>query len=147
MIINCTKTKFATEKDAQFYINKIKKKSTRAVIPTRAYLCRCGTWHLTSKKDFVVENNTLLLRIVELEEQVKNLTKQVSNLKEDNISLRSGSNKELSLAVKTDDRVKKLNDTLAINKSTLNILRKSNSELITRLVQLEKEKKQWQIKK
>ena len=84
MQIECTKTRFATEKDAAFYISKIKNKSTRDVIPTRSYLCRCGAWHLTSKKDFVGENNELLLKVTFLEEQVKKLKIENELLKNKN---------------------------------------------------------------
>ena len=47
--MNCVKTRFATEKDALFYIEKLKKTSKRAKNPTHAYLCPyCKAWHLTS---------------------------------------------------------------------------------------------------
>ena len=47
--MNCVKTRFATEKDALFYIEKLNKTSKRAKNPTHAYLCpHCKVWHLTS---------------------------------------------------------------------------------------------------
>ena len=47
---DCKKTKFATEKDAEFFINKLKTTSVRHEKPTRSYLCPyCFLWHLTSK--------------------------------------------------------------------------------------------------
>jgi hypothetical protein len=47
----CSKTFFATEKDADFYIKKLKATSNRSTIPKRAYLCtECLNWHLTSKE-------------------------------------------------------------------------------------------------
>jgi len=46
----CPKTYFATEKDAEFYIDKLKQTSNRAKRPKRAYLCPdCFQWHLTSQ--------------------------------------------------------------------------------------------------
>jgi hypothetical protein len=46
----CPKTYFATEKDAVFYIDKLKATSHRSKVPKRAYLCLdCHNWHLTSQ--------------------------------------------------------------------------------------------------
>lgn len=58
----CVKVKFRSEKDAQFYIDKLAKKSTRKVIPQRSYLCRiCNTWHLTSQPNkFLIEKKSAL---------------------------------------------------------------------------------------
>lgn len=47
----CTKVKYATEKNALFYIEKLKNTSKRTVVPIRAYLCPfCLCWHLTSNE-------------------------------------------------------------------------------------------------
>jgi hypothetical protein len=44
----CKKVSFGTEADANFYIEKLRKTSTRPIIPVRAYLCeKCNNWHLT----------------------------------------------------------------------------------------------------
>lgn len=44
----CKKVSFATEADAEYYIEKLKRTSTRKVFPGRAYLCEeCRRWHLT----------------------------------------------------------------------------------------------------
>lgn len=48
--MECKKTKFANEKFAIEWIEKLKKTSIRKTKPIRAYLCfDCGGWHLTSK--------------------------------------------------------------------------------------------------
>ena len=48
-MVDCSKTKFANEKAALFYIEKLQATSIRSKIPNRAYLCEhCLTWHLTS---------------------------------------------------------------------------------------------------
>ncbi|MES2382622.1 MAG: hypothetical protein V4538_16355 [Bacteroidota bacterium] len=48
----CSKTYFATEKDADFYLTKLKATSNRGNIPKRSYLCtHCFSWHLTSTDD------------------------------------------------------------------------------------------------
>jgi hypothetical protein len=47
------KVKYATEKDALFDVERIKKKSTRKTVPIRAYECYiCGSFHLTSRMDY-----------------------------------------------------------------------------------------------
>lgn len=49
--MECKKTKFLNKKQAQFYIDKLNKKSNRDTKPIRAYWCRyCHSWHLTSKE-------------------------------------------------------------------------------------------------
>lgn len=46
MEIVCNKVKFATQKDAEFQINKLLKR-----IPSNCYLCpECNVWHLTKQK-------------------------------------------------------------------------------------------------
>lgn len=53
----CKKVAFGTKKDADFYLEKIKKESKRDKIPERSYLCyKCNTWHLTSWEAPDIEN-------------------------------------------------------------------------------------------
>lgn len=50
--MECKKVRFANEKFAQEYINKLSRTSNRERKPLRAYLCPfCLTWHLTSQID------------------------------------------------------------------------------------------------
>lgn len=51
MECNCNKVKYASEALALSDIARIRKKSTREKIPTRAYKCSGGAWHLTSRPD------------------------------------------------------------------------------------------------
>ena len=45
----CNKVSFATQEDADYYINKLQKTSTRDKVPINSYLCvKCNCWHLTS---------------------------------------------------------------------------------------------------
>ena len=45
----CKKVSFATQEDADYYINKLQKTSTRDKVPINSYLCvKCNCWHLTS---------------------------------------------------------------------------------------------------
>lgn len=71
----CKKTSFANEESANHYIKKLKKTSTRSVIPVRAYLCeKCHNWHLTSiptKEQKVIDN---------LEKHIKNLKLKINKL-------------------------------------------------------------------
>lgn len=80
--MECTKTKFATEAQCDFYIKKLKDTSSRKVKPTRAYLCpHCTSWHLTSQTAKDVEKLEKLYKkiksqkqsIVELHEVIKKL--------------------------------------------------------------------------
>ena len=129
----CKKVKFSTEKDAEFYLNKLKKTSSRKNIPTRAYLCPfCTSWHLTSRESF--ENK----KILELQNQVELLKKEISKKKEEINLLEGKNNKEYNLAIKTDERIKKLNEKIAEKDKTIRRLRTDNSELITKLYQLSK---------
>jgi hypothetical protein len=61
----CKKVKFANEKEAELGLQKIMENSDRDKVPIRAYLCNCGSWHLTSKVDkFPNPNNVRATDIV-----------------------------------------------------------------------------------
>lgn len=50
--MHCTKTSFANEENADFYIKKLKATSYRKKKPVRSYLCpNCLNWHITSQTD------------------------------------------------------------------------------------------------
>lgn len=54
--MECIKTKFVDEKAALFYIDKLKRTSTRINVPKRAYLCpKCLSYHLTHRDLYPVE--------------------------------------------------------------------------------------------
>jgi uncharacterized protein YlaI len=75
--MECKKVKFANEKYAIDYIDKLKKTSVREVKPIRTYLCfDCGSWHLTSQ-----ETREHLL-IKKLSEEKADLKKRVQSLKQ-----------------------------------------------------------------
>ena len=64
---NCKKVKFATEKDCNFYIEKLKKTSERSKLPTGSYLCnKCLCWHLTSRTDKDLSEIKKLKEIIKL---------------------------------------------------------------------------------
>lgn len=130
----CHKVKFATEKDALFYINKLKQTSKREKIPTRAYLCGyCRTWHLTSKVDFNKE-------VEILNDKISLLEKENLALKQENLTLKSVDNKQANHEAKVDVRVQNYKRRLNAKEKELNLLRKTNGELINKMLQLEKVK-------
>lgn len=63
----CTKVKFASEKFAIEYVEKLQKTSVRESVPQRAYFCPyCLTWHLTSKES---------KEVTQIKEQASEITK------------------------------------------------------------------------
>lgn len=76
----CSKTSFATEKDAEFYIEKLKKTSNRDKIPKRAYLCtECFHWHLTSIEEDYLDGLRIYMEF--LEKRIKTKEKKLRILK------------------------------------------------------------------
>lgn len=79
----CKKVSFATEAFAEYYIDKLKKTSTRTVKPVRAYLCEnCLAWHLTSIES--KDNMQLVYKdrqIVNLKSKIAHLQLEIANLK------------------------------------------------------------------
>lgn len=70
----CKKVAFATEADADFYIEKLKRTSSRKVVPTRAYLCEtCRNWHLTH-----VQNIDVQKVLYGYEKRIRELEKQLA---------------------------------------------------------------------
>jgi hypothetical protein len=128
----CKKVKFATKKDAEFSISKIKNTSTRNVIPVRAYECKCGAWHLTSKRDMHNDAN----RIQELEEEKELLNAKIKELEQALKSTDKQSDKEYKIEAKKDKLVKELNHQLKLSLKTNERIRKDNEELIIRLIKL-----------
>lgn len=128
----CKKVKFATKKDAEFSISKIKNTSTRDVIPVRAYECKCGAWHLTSKRDMHNDAN----RIQELEGEKELLNAKIKKLQEALKNADKKSDKENKLEAKKNGLVKQLNHQLLISKKTIERIRKDNEDLIIRLLKL-----------
>lgn len=132
MKTECTKTKYASQSMADFDINKISKKSNRGTIPIRSYLCqRCGSWHLTSRKDF---NEEIKL----LNDQILELKKENESLRQINDMLKINKNKLENHEAKVDARVVQLKQELNVMEKRLNNSRKDNSELIAKIIQLQK---------
>lgn len=122
--MTCTKTAYTTEKAANDDILRIKKKSKRATIPFRSYLCpNCGAWHLTSQED----KKTVAIR--ELQKENLRLQQELLAIKQVTPDDR--------LKIKRDavvDYLKKGNQTLNITNQRL---RKDNQELMMKNLRLQ----------
>ena len=121
----CKKVQYASEEYALFDVRRIKKISERSKMPVRAYLCFCGSWHLTSradKKDEIISE--LQIKNKELEKQIKELT----NL--------GKSNADERLALRTNKMIIELRKGMETCRQRNKILVKTNNDLITQLVQL-----------
>ena len=80
---DCTKTKFANERFALEWIEKLKKTSVRKVKPVRTYMCQyCGSWHLTSKVENVVtQAEAYKIKLKELEALIAAQKEEIESLK------------------------------------------------------------------
>ena len=77
---NCNKIKYDNEESALFVLKKLNQIKTKKKRPTRAYLCYCGSWHLTSRpdiKDIQQENSKLKLVISKLKYTISKLKNQI----------------------------------------------------------------------
>lgn len=146
LIMECVKVKYASKKMADEDIERIRRKSNRGTIPIRSYQCTvCAgkPWHLTSKADkFKYTKDEM-----EDRKRILELTEEVRRLKEEIASLKSNTHLEINKEVKTDAKVMALNDTIKNLKKSLLLVRKDNSELIAKIVQLEKLVKKDQVQK
>jgi hypothetical protein len=114
-------------------IERIKRKSNRSVIPSRAYFCFCGSWHLTSKvdkkDDFITK---LKIQIDELKSKVNELTK----MNQDGLS---ELDKQERFELRKDKMIKELREGLKTTQKHNKSLLKSNADLIHKNIMLQKE--------
>jgi hypothetical protein len=99
--------------------------SLRNSVPSRAYLCKCNSCHLTS-----IADSYETIKIKQLEEEVK-------RLKEENVLLASDRNKEHRIALKADLRVKEANASALMFEKSETLLKKEVNYLIVRKIALE----------
>lgn len=134
---NCNKTKFASEKDAVFYITKLRKTSKRDTIPIRSYKCWCGAWHLSSKKSHT-----------EMLADIERLEKENVMLKSELDQLRNAKTKEelieVKIAVRKDELVAKMQKEINKLTQTIKRMRKDNEELIMKNLRTENKLNQKQ---
>ena len=82
----CKKVSFATQEDADYYINKLQKTSTRDKVPINSYLCvKCNCWHLTSWEQvdlnkFTEDTNAELKEVFDEYEEACNIFLKNSEL-------------------------------------------------------------------
>ncbi len=119
---NCTKVSFSTEAYAKEHIEKLKGKSKRKVVPSRAYKCnKCSAWHLTSQPNWVEHTKNL-------EGQIDGLKSQVKDLQDLNSNLRGG---DIGKFVKLNEQQKV---TISTRNKTIKDLQKTNAELMQNLI-------------
>lgn len=123
---NCIKVKYTTERFALEDIDRIKRKSIRKKIPTRAYFCKCGFWHLTSKPD-------------KRDEVVFALLDEIKLLKHKLDSLTLEKNREDRIQIKTDIRIKELNERNKKLQKTNSSIRYDLSTVIAKNIQLQRQ--------
>lgn len=124
--MECSKTSFATEKDASFFIDKLSRTSTRDTKPIRAYFCnKCTCWHLTSRHSFESK------AITEYKIRISELEKEISQLKSEN-------NQKQIQFINRDEIVVKHRKTIRDKDKLISNLRKTVSDLVTQNLQLKK---------
>jgi hypothetical protein len=129
--MECKKVKFATEKDCNEHIKRLKKTSTREVKPIRGYLCPyCNTWHLTSRETFES------IKIKELNITISELKVTINELKVKINLLEGKNNKEINKELKRDERITELVKCIGSKNNTIAKFRKTNSDLINENIQL-----------
>jgi|TARA_B110000093_G_C12799011_1_gene337974 cell division protein FtsB len=111
--MNCTKVSFASEKDANEHIQRIKEKSGRRVLPTRAYACnKCPNYHLTSQPNWVELTKTLEGKIVVLKDKVQDLETRNATLRVGDLGKLAKKNQTQKATItQRDETIKKLNKT------------------------------------
>lgn len=134
--MDCNKVRYGSKKMADDDIARIRKKSRRGTIPIRSYqctICSGSPWHLTSKVDKFKYTQEEMER-----KRILELTDEVKKLKEEIVLLKNNVHNEINKEVKTDAKVQRLNDLVKKQEKQLLLARKDNSELIAKIVQLEK---------
>ena len=127
----CNKVKFGSEKDALFSLKKIKETSDREIIPIRAYHCKCGAWHLTSKRDVFKDDK----RVEQLEAEIETLNIKIAELEK---TIKDNNAKSVQTIAKKGNE--KINEKISIIKAQLKVqkemnkrLRNDNNQLISKL--------------
>jgi len=122
---DCKKVQYASEEYALFDVRRIKKISERSKMPVRAYLCFCGSWHLTSRADKKDEI------ISELQIKNKQLEKQINEF-----NILGKLNAEERLVLRTNKTIIELKKGMETCRERNKILVKNNNDLISQLVKL-----------
>ena len=132
-----SKTKYASAKIANEDVERIRKKSTRPVVPCRAYYCTiCNFWHITSN----MSRSDLLKDklIASLQEQVEKMKEEIEVLKKDVDANTKGEKVAIRAEVRKDERVKHLTEKSNKLGKLVKKLRDDNSDLIAKNLSLER---------
>ncbi len=141
MAKECTKVKFANEGYAKFYLDKIRKTSKRGKVPVSTYLCKCGSWHLTSQINHNDTNSLVkeLSILKQLHTELKtSYDAQILKLKLEIDYLKGKHNREDNISVKADSRILALQNRIKKEQEFVRVLRISNSDSISKIIQLQK---------
>lgn len=137
--MDCKKTKYGTEKFALNDLERIRNsKVQREKVPVAVYLCKCGSWHLTSQKNWNVVIAELEAQIKKLLDEKQVLQNEKSELELKNKALQSSIQKAEHKQINSDPRIIALNKTVRKAKDLVRKLRKSNSSLISENLHLKK---------
>jgi len=88
-MFDCKKVKFATQQFAQFHIEKHKERAKIKGIVARTYLCKCGSWHITSQvpRLEIIKNHEIAY--AKLQEDYATLKEQMIEQIKDNVNLKA----------------------------------------------------------
>lgn len=136
--MNCPKVRYSSEQHAMFDVNRIQKRSTRSRVPIRAYKCKCGSWHITSKDDnlydkIIIERE----RVDELLIEIKNYKDEIAGLKLENVKIAAGHRKKENVEIRADERVVEYARIIKSQKELIKKLRNYNKELCGKMARLQ----------
>lgn len=155
--MDCRKVKYRSEVAANYDLEHIRKISKRKIIPCRAYLCECGSWHLTSRhseKDYkVLQLQLLALKNINIELQNENikLDKENSVFKSKKYAVlaqaQTAEQAQRQHKIDVDIRVKKMQQTLVAKNKQIKTYRNQNISQITKILELERKINEKEISK
>ena len=125
------KARFATQKDADDFIERLQKTSTRERLPSRSYFCKCGCWHLTNSASSV-DSQVLI-----------SLKQEIEQLKKDKEEFINSFLADSSMAVQVEARIVELTKSNKDFKKRNTQLEKDLKDMIAKKVLLEMELKKY----
>jgi len=136
---DCKKVMYASEQQANADIARIKQKSTRTKLPTRAYQCtKCNLWHLTSLPDYKALYTEQLAENQKIKSgaYVKSLELKVFKLQQKLDTIGTFTQSKIDKELHIEPRIKTLNATISKQASQITKLKKEASQLINELIVL-----------
>lgn len=136
---DCKKVMYASEQQANADIARIKQKSTRAKLPTRAYQCsKCNLWHLTSLPDYKSLYTEQLSENQKIKSgaYAKSLELKVFKLQQKLDSMGTFTQSKIDKELHIEPRIKALNLTISKQAAEITRLKKEANQLINELIVL-----------